>query len=111
MVKKLRNIISLCLSHITYRLMVQSHQKQPHNVEKILSRARGFMKLEGNSHYWGNVTERKSRKETSRRVERDKSIMLDSKSNMQRGKAQYQVGLGRIESKMIKHLRSYDCHD
>ena len=51
--------------------------KSSKNLKKILSQARGFMKLEEeNSHYWGNVTRRRYLcKESIRRVERNRSIV------------------------------------
>ena len=54
---------------------------------------------------------KESCKETSRRVERDKSVMRDSKFHMQQGKDRDKVDLGRNEPWLIKPLRSYDLHD
>ena len=86
--------------------------KPPQNLEEILSQARGFMKMEEKkSYYLGSVRGRESHKKTSRRVERDRSIMRDSKFHIQRSKARDKVSLGRNEPHMIKPLRSYDPHD
>ena len=54
---------------------------------------------------------RKYQKVTSRIVERDRSIMRDSKFCMQRGKARDKVDLGGNEPHMVKPLRSYDPYD
>ena len=70
----------------------------PQNLEKILSRARGFVKLEeDNSHFWGSMMRRESRKETSGRVEKDRSVTRDSNFHMQRGKVGDKIGLGKNE--------------
>ena len=50
--------------------------KPPQNPQEILSRGRGFVKLEEeNSHYWGSVKGCELCKETTRRMERDGSTM------------------------------------
>ena len=59
---------------LQYRIQVKEDlaMKSPQNLEEILSRARGFVKLEEEkSHYWGNVKGRELRKETFRKMEKD----------------------------------------
>ena len=86
--------------------------KSPQNLEEILSRARGFVKLEEeNSHYWGNVKGRELRQETFGKMEKDRSTMRDPKFHMQQGKACDKARLGRNKHQMVKPLRSYDPHD
>ena len=87
--------------------------KSPHNLEEILPRTKGFVKLEEeNAHKWGNISRgRDSHREVSGRMERDQCIVRDPKYQVQRLKAQNRVGLGRVEPHMMKPLRNYNPRD
>ena len=70
---------------LQYRIKVKEDLavKLPQNLKEILSRARGFVKLEEkNSHYWGNVKGRESQKETIGKMQRNRSTMRDPKFHM-----------------------------